>query len=282
MNTGVHFDIPFDDYRAINAANKSGLDLVARSPRHYQAALRAGEKTTPARLLGTAIHTAVLEPNELTNRYVVLPDDAPRRPTPAQRNAKKPSPETIEACEFWDKFTKEALEKQIISADDYQTCVNIAHTLRQKPQHREFFSSGTPEVTLIWEREGVLCKARADWVTEGAIVDVKSTLSAEKHDFLRDIYNYGYHRQAAWYLDGYRALTGEDVLFVIAAVEKEEPFESNFFFMPEEAVHVGRLENDKAFERYKQASETGDWCGYPPDLIRAEAPAWVIKRAGDL
>ncbi|RYF09760.1 MAG: hypothetical protein EOO77_23050, partial [Oxalobacteraceae bacterium] len=277
-----YYDVSFEDYKAIEAANKSGLDLIDRSPKHYQTAKQSGEnKATPARRMGSAIHAAVLEPLEFSNRYIVLEDGAPRRPTPAQISAKKPSPETIIACQYWDEFNARAEGKEVITAEDHKTCFAIADRLGRKPQANEFFLSGQPEVTLVWRKDGVLCKARADWVTEGAIVDLKSTENADEEPFLRDCWKYNYHRQAAWYLDGYRELTGEDVLFVIAAVEKADPFESNFFFMPEEAVHIGRLANDRAFERYRYALESGVWAGYPVDLIRADVPAWLMKKEGE-
>ena len=73
------------EYHASEGISASGLKLIGRSPLHYWAAYldpkREPRVETPALKLGTAIHTAVLEPMRFADEYVVVPDSAPRRPT---------------------------------------------------------------------------------------------------------------------------------------------------------------------------------------------------------
>ena len=57
--------------------SKSGLDLINRAPAHYWERYlnphASPQKETPALLIGSAVHCAVLEPEEFGKRYAVGP-----------------------------------------------------------------------------------------------------------------------------------------------------------------------------------------------------------------
>ena len=56
-----------------------------------------------------------------------------------------------------------------------------------------------------------------------ALIDLKTAVTAAPQRFSRSLVDYGYALQAAWYQDGYEALTGERLPFVHVVVEKEPP-----------------------------------------------------------
>lgn len=57
----------------------SGLKQILRSPAHYQAYLQGiTHKDTPAKFMGTAIHTRLLEPELYAHEYVTAPDSDKR------------------------------------------------------------------------------------------------------------------------------------------------------------------------------------------------------------
>lgn len=74
MEPGVYFDLTNDEYHGGPGTNKGLLDVVARSPLHAKALLdRANDdrpEPTPAMVLGTALHTLVLEPELFAEQYV--------------------------------------------------------------------------------------------------------------------------------------------------------------------------------------------------------------------
>jgi PDDEXK-like uncharacterized protein DUF3799 len=70
---GVYRDVPFDHYFAWNNVSKHQLDSLARSPAHYRAALEQPRKRTAAMVFGTAVHAAVLEPEEFARCYATDP-----------------------------------------------------------------------------------------------------------------------------------------------------------------------------------------------------------------
>lgn len=71
MKPGVYEGIPNSEYHSGPGISKSGLDLVHRSPMHYNAVVTsANDRTpTPAQEIGTAVHMAILEPEEFAKTY---------------------------------------------------------------------------------------------------------------------------------------------------------------------------------------------------------------------
>ena len=85
------------------------------------------------------------------------------------------------------------------------------------------------EQVRIWDDKitGLPCKAQLDlWVIENElIVDVKTTSCRTYGEFLKSCEQYGYDRQAAYYLDG----TPGAKRFVIIGVQKQAPYEVFYF-----------------------------------------------------
>ena len=75
---GAAMIITNEEYHADPAVSASHLHMVAKSPYHYWSRYlnpdRQPVKPTAAMLFGTLVHTAVLEPDELRNRYDLAPD----------------------------------------------------------------------------------------------------------------------------------------------------------------------------------------------------------------
>ena len=60
-------------------------------------------------------------------------------------------------------------------------------------------------------------------VSDNLLADMKTSRDAA--DFEKAVLNYGYDRQAAFYLNGWRAVTGRFTQFAFAAIESEAPHE---------------------------------------------------------
>lgn len=71
MKPGVYEGISNAKYHGGPGISKSGLDLVHRSPMHYNAVVTAANDRTPtpAQEIGTAVHMAILEPEEFAKTY---------------------------------------------------------------------------------------------------------------------------------------------------------------------------------------------------------------------
>lgn len=75
---GVYAGIPNAEYHGGLGISKSGLDIIARSPMHYQFSRQAANDSEPtaAMRIGTAAHDLILEPEEFWNRYAIPLDPA--------------------------------------------------------------------------------------------------------------------------------------------------------------------------------------------------------------
>ena len=282
--------MPNDAYHAAEGISASGLKLIGKSPLHYWGAYldpdREPREETPALKLGTAIHCAVLEPMRFTEEYIVVPEDAPRRPTSAQMNAKKPSDDTVNAILWWRAFDAENTGKNVLSRGEFSTCMKISERLNRHPAASVLFRSGVAELSMFWEdpETGVLCKCRPDWLIKGmAILDVKSTADAGETAFARSVWNYEYHLQAAWYLDGVRQCLGNDApqAFIFAAFEKDAPHAVAFYSADGEMVSLGRREYKRRLQIYAECKSKNFWPGYPAGIQSLSLPAWAIKAAND-
>ena len=275
MKPGIYSGIPNADYHQGPGISKSGLDAVARSPLHYWAKYldpnREPSESTPAQRLGTAIHTAVLEPGEFAKRYHVAPV-VDRR--------------TKDGKATWDAAmaTAAAAGAELITNDDAQACMKIAAQVRQHPTARQVFASGEAEMSCYWTdtETGVLCKCRPDWLSLPLVVDLKSTEDASPDAFMRSAWNWRYWVQAAWYVDGIQHATGQRVdAFVFGAFEKSAPYACAFYYADDAMLEMGRQEYRKALRVYADCLAADRWPGYGTEVTRLGVPGWALKAAND-
>lgn len=210
LTPGIYRGIPHADYRAIQALNWSSLKHMADSPKHYRHELSRQRESTPAQLSGTRFHTALLEPARFDDAYVVLPDDAPRRPTAAQWSAKKPSPDSLAAMAWWSEFNDRNACKEVIEAHEYATALTMASAVRSDPVASRYMAAAEEiELTVIWvdPLTGLLCKARPDIVARRpgggrVLLDPKSCRPSDPRLFGQRAAAFGYHCQLAHYRNG--------------------------------------------------------------------------------
>lgn len=145
---------------------------------------------------------------------------------------------------------------------------------------------GVPERTIVWQDEttGVWCRARLDWIPFGTrfFTDYKTAISAEQESFGRSVYTYGYHQQAAWYLDGVQALglADTDAAFLFIVQEKDPPYLVTVNELDATALEVGRARNRWARTVYAECVKAEKWPGYSDDVSQISLPQWALKREG--
>lgn len=137
---------------------------------------------------------------------------------------------------------------------------------------------GKPEVSVYWEDKeaDVLCRCRPDWWREdGVIVDLKTTEDASREGFAKSIARYRYDVQAAYYLDGVEAATGQRPRgFVFIAVEKKPPYAVGVYTLDADSIELGRAQYRRDLARYAEALATDKWPAYSERIERIELPAW--------
>ncbi len=133
----------------------------------------------------------------------------------------------------------------------------------------------------------VRSKSLADLVPDragpwgNALCDLKMFAKLNNiEDVEREIYNRGYHGQAALYLDTWNALTGEDrERFVFCFQLSVAPYEVAVVELDADAIMAGREWYLKAIKKWAHVVTTGEWTS-PWDGVRlASLPKWAGRKA---
>lgn len=278
---GIHDNVPDAVYhaRVKGIASKSVLDLVRRSPARYKAWLEGAERnSTPALHLGKAAHMAQLEPAPFERRYVIAPDFGDLRATPG-RTTKEQGKANKQARAAW---IAEHAGAMVLDCKDGATTLGMVRAIAAHPTASAMLLDGRPEVTLKWRdaATGLICKARPDyWLADLAIaIDMKSTTDARAPAFSRTIEDYGYHRQEAFYREGFAALGQPLDHFLFLPVEKESPFDLAAWELDAEDVAAGAAEVLEDLYSLADCMQRDEWPGYPLGVRRIRRPGWARKK----
>jgi exodeoxyribonuclease VIII len=268
---GLHPDLPDAEYRADPGINASLLKAVDRSPA-YALHLADQPSDKPCFTDGRAIHSEVLEPDHFDARYIVVPDDAPRKPTKAQWGAKKPSSESMEAMLYWDELNSTAAGRSIIGADDYEMYRGITDAVWSHAGARTLLEAkGYAEASMFSDCPvtGIRQKCRWDKLLEDMPVgiDLKSTTDASAEGFQHALKKFGWGIQDAHYSATFNALFEQELeAFLFICVEKTPPYLVQIHRIEEDDRALLRLRRDQLMLKTQQCRTSGIWPGYSSQI----------------
>ena len=283
---GVYYDMPFDDYHAVDAVSASGLRVFSRSPWHYRHRIAI----TPTRpmLRGTLAHCTLLEPDAMSARYIVVPEDAPRRPTEAQWAAKKSNESSEAAKAWWRDWQQRAGSREIISAEDFAICRQQLEAIAAVPELAKLLSAGHGEVSVFWidPDASLYCKARIDWLQasdkSARILELKSTADESPAAFGRTAARMKYELQRAHYIDAVKLgarLKVED--FIFAAVTSAPPVLAVPYDLTDEMISQASDERAELMQRLAWCRKEDRWPAYGDGKQLLDYPAWA-KRSSEV
>ena len=252
------------EYRALPGVNFSTLKHFAVSPLAYRDALDAPRADTPAMLLGRAVHCAVLEPDTFAARYAVRPDGIDRR--------------TKDGRAAWDAFLADAGGREVIDADTAALACCVRDAVRRHPAAARQLQEGAAEVVMQWRDAdtGMGCKARADWIGPGLILDLKTASRLARHAWPSEVARRLYHAQLAFYRDGAHACGhGADLEPVIIAAETARPYDVGVFALDEDSIYCGQATYRDWLARLVHCVRDDHWPGQYPSEETLHLPAWA-------
>ena len=260
-----HPGLTNEAYHALKAVSPSQIKVLGRSPLHYfdrfLAEDRVKPEPTPAMLKGTALHTAVLEPELWDSTIAVPPHSFDRR--------------TKVGKELAAEFERESAGKIVLSPEDADEVRRMADAVRSHPAAGFLLElPGRREASYTWTdpETGLECKTRPDWHSEDRriVVDVKTCRDSSRVEFAKAISNLDYHVQAAW---NQTALEAEQ--FLTIAVENERPYAVAVYPASGALIAAGQRRIDAAMTILAECWKSGRWPGYG-DLVQEpiELPAW--------
>jgi hypothetical protein len=243
----------------------TGLKKIAVSPAHFK---RGEFKQTAAMAMGSATHSAILEPELFAKQYVTLPAGKDRR-----------------SAEYKALCASHGTDNVLVSADAHQ--INIMQTaVRANPVANKWLyqEPGRNELSVYAKdpETGVIVRCRFDRLLDrGFSPDLKTTTDASPRGFSNIISKYGYAFQAALYLDTYFWATGDRLSgFGFICVEKAAPHNVMCYRLDDESIEIGRHQYRQALIKYASCLESGVWSGYDgaDEETLIGLPNWQISQ----
>jgi len=269
-------------YFAAAGVNASTLKYMLRSPAYCKERIENPKEPSWQMIDGTAIHCTVLQPEEYDKRYVVLPDNAPLKPTEKMIADPNPKPEIASRVQFWNVFEKSAEGKTIITQDKDKLYRGIGSLLRENSEVAPLLENGKAE-QAIFAADPVtkkLCKCKPDFLTKVGdykiMLELKTTDDARPDAFQRTAYNFGYYTSAAFYSDvmEWAGLGRPDGYFILA-VERDAPHGFKLYELSEEALEYGERQYRKALNLYSYCTDMQEWPNYDTTIELLTLPGWV-------
>lgn len=260
--------LSFPAYRALPGINWSSLKNLARCPAYFHWALTESPADTDAKKRGRAVHVAVYEPERFASLYEVW--DGRR------------------AGKDWEKFLEAATAagREVLTAKEYELVKAVALAVRSHPMAIRYVSGVQAEQTVRWtverpEVDGVQgwrfdAKGRLDALRPGHFIsDLKSTKDASPSGFAREVVRLEHHVQAAWYVDGVAAATGQELPFYWVAVEAQAPHLVQVYRCPEDVLQLGRERYRELLDLLALCRRENRWPGYAETEMDLVLPRWA-------
>lgn len=269
LKPGIYDGVSRAVYESWPAINFSTLKHFRKTAAHAKYRIAVPTEPTEAMEMGSAVHTAILEPERFAVEYVASPQ-CDRR--------------TTEGKEAWRSFEEANRGKEILHHNDYGVCAAMRDSVwRTESVAREILSApgGKNERSFVWldRLTGQLCKGRCDrmcrWNGWTIVGDLKTSKSAEKDEFARDIGRYSYHVQAALYLDGLDALASVHRRYIWVALEKEQPYLFAAYEPTDRLIEQGRRTYRDWLNQYDTAVTKDIWPGYLNNIEPIDLPRWA-------
>lgn len=206
---GIYFSMAESEYFSDIAVGSSDMATLSYSATDFWFGSRFNplyepDEDTPAKLYGRAVHHIILEGRQKFERLY-----APKLHSWSTTEGKKEKARLAEAG------------MSALPFKDWERALQTGAVIRGNTNLREAFTGSVGhEVSVFWSQGGIKRRARFDGLKERAIVDLKNISNERKISFkraaMRKIDDYGYHIQAAHYLEGrlaMRALLDEGKVF---------------------------------------------------------------------
>jgi hypothetical protein len=183
-----------------------------------------------------------------------------------------------------------------VTEADAATMEKMVEAVYAHPSVALMRQHGGCEVSIVWERDGLPCKARLDkyspdakYVDENGkehivdvILDVKkcAAYAIDEESLKKSVATYYWDQQAYYYRDGLYRLTGKRALMYWIFIEDGPPFDVCPAQVTPAQFEVGRCRAESALQTYRHCLETGEWPGVSPGIKQLEPVGWLAKRYG--
>ena len=291
---GIIEGASYEEYASWPAINASALKHGSElSPKHMRQSVLSGTDT-PARKFGRAVHCRLLEPDTFAKRFLIAkPCCQPLKSGERKGDPCGLSGGFMDDDENWYCGKHKPKDREVKTPVDFITQAEaakieeMAKAVYAHPSVALMRQHGGCEVSLVWDRDGLPCKARLDKLIDAescptTILDLKkvAAYNIDRPSLKSSIANYYYDAQAYWYRDGVKRVTGKDAHFVWLFAEDGPPYDVCPLRASPRWLETGRCRAESALQTYRLCLERGEWPGVASDIEDSEPPKYLMQRYG--
>ena len=228
------------EYRMAEGLGSTDIKTLLENPYLFKNGVK--KEPTDNLILGSVIHTLILEPQKLESEYIIMPE------LNLRTNADKAIKAELEA-------EAKATNKTLVKAEIFNQAEAVSKSFLNSSLSSFLRGEVKAEASFFGEIDGVKVKARPDLILpeQKIIIDFKTTSTnggGSADGFAKMAANFQYYIQASLYLEilGYKN-------FYFIVLETAEPYMVGCYKLDTEALEFGKSEIRRAIEIYKNLGE---------------------------
>lgn len=245
---GIKFQMPAAEYHAKHDyINYSTLKVIDKATVKRAVFERAQVKEqTESMAFGTAVHSAILTPEEYTNTYRVAPDCDKR---------------TKDGKATYEKFTSSLEPHNIpISSENVRAIRSIVSSIADQSEICGVLDSCTHrEVSMFDSKSSPKMRCRLDACDPSCdvIIDIKTMREpASEGNFRKLLNTYGYGLQAAFYMKVAKQLGANVKHFGFICIETTAPYEVSAFELDHNLLGYYTENLELLLQKYKEFEDS--------------------------
>jgi len=294
LGLGWHLRLAMAVYLSDPGVSSSILKLQGEAPALAKAALDGDmeDSDTKASTEGELIHTALLEPDYLKERYVISGDckaklgSGKRKGQECGATGQALHPDIGWVCGRHGAKELAPPTQVVVNSAQWRMAIQIRdnalvedRALHHPEAKKLLEAAGEPELTGIFNdpETGERGRIRIDrWLEMGWSLDVKTVDvgrgSADR--FVRHAWNRGMHVQQGWYGHGSGVLGRPLDRHVILVAERGFPYLVQPYLLPPKLVEYGQREALENLRALAECRASGQWPGYSDGMEELELLGW--------
>ncbi len=278
-------------YHSLSICSKHALDVVDQwSPMHLDYKRKNPEPPSSAMKFGSAFHTYMLENEEYEKRHPIMAGCSARKADGGGcQNDGKVLVGSTWLCGVHARGKGGEEVAGAITQAQHEQIQNMARAIGyHRAANSVMEAEGENESAIIWKRPingdgwhyDLDCKMKLDILRPSweMIADIKTCECASQVEFERSVAVYNYHRQAAFYQDGCAAVGIPVKHFVFICVEKAAPYGVAVYRLLDDAIALGREENERLLIKYAACERDNNWFGYENEFKDVSLPVWAFRQ----
>lgn len=272
LPVGIHHGVPRDIYERDPGYRQSTLKAfgAANSPFHFRYEQNNPPKRPAHLRIGDCVDSAIADSAEVhAGKFVIYED---------RRQGK-----------VWDAFEEKNADKVILNRTEANTVTDCALALARHDDTQKILAASHKQVVVIAQRpDEIRVKALIDILPDPERAnemllpypfDLKTAVDASRAGFSDACFKFGYHIQAASYLD-ILALAGRDATFFgFIVVETTPPHSVAIYYIQRDSPEylLGKQRYEEYLARYHQCVQKNEWPSYSSDWLKVSFKPWQLR-----